>query len=327
MKKIFFILLVLIFGILTAENTVVVEQERKSETADVLPDKKPEFIEIKEKVSVIEMKSTDTVIYRKVNITPTEIVVLEFPDGILLDGDPSSSIAIGHDAILKAEVVPSPLVVKVTAMINEVDYNSNLQIKLNCGITVIFNFVVTLPDKASNRIIFTYQEFTEKNKKEKDAFLALKVKLQEEHEQALKKLKAEADRIRIAGNVKGFSEFYMCNEYINRSEKDLVFFTSTRICKWGGKKDKGGDVYINFYIKNRYRNFFYVKSVKVYGLQGETKVEIENQQVFLEKYGIQFDEVLNGAVGFQLDDYYKQYRIELEEEAGKKRIISVDVGF
>ena len=327
MKKIFFILLVLIFGVLTAENTVVVEQERKSETADVLPDKKPEFIEIKEKVSVIEMKSTDTVIYRKVNITPTEIVVLEFPDGILLDGDPSSSIAIGHDAILKAEVVPSPLVVKVTAMINEVDYNSNLQIKLNCGITVIFNFVVTLPDKASNRIIFTYQEFTEKNKKEKDAFLALKVKLQQEHEQALKKLKAESDRIRIAGNVKGFSEFYMCNEYINRSEKDLVFFTSTRICKWGGKKDKGGDVYINFYIKNRYRNFFYVKQVKVYGLKGESKVEIENQQVFLEKYGIQFDEVLNGAVGFQLDEYFKQYRIELEEEAGKKRIIHVDVGF
>ena len=265
--------------------------------------------------------------YRKVNITPTEIVVLEFPDGILLDGDPSSSIAIGHDAILKAEVVPSPLVVKVTAMINEVDYNSNLQIKLNCGITVIFNFVITLPDKASNRIIFTYPEFQEKNKKEKDAFLALKVKLQQEHEQALKKLQLEKDKIRIAGNVKGFSEFYMCNEYINRSEKDLVFFTSTRICKWGGKKDKGGDVYINFYIKNRYRNFFYVKQVKVYGLKGDTKVEIDNQQVFLEKYGIQFDEVLNGAVGFQLDDYYKQYRIELEEEAGKKRIISVDVGF
>ncbi len=285
------------------------------------------FIEITEKVSVIKMLSTDTVIYRKVNITPTEVVVLEFPEGVLLDGDPSGSIAVGHDAILKTDVIPSPLVVKVTAMINEVDLNSNLQIKLNCGITVIFNFVITLPEKASNRIIFTYPEFTEKNKKEKDAFLELKLKLQKEHETAMKKVKEEANKLRVAGNAKGFSEFYMCNEYVNRSEKDLVFLTSTRICKWGGKKDKGGDVYINFYIKNRYRNFFYVKEVKVYGLKGDSKIPIDNTQVFLEKFGIQFDEVLNGAVGFELDDYYTQYRLELEEEAGKKRVIFVNVGF
>ncbi|MDX9727444.1 MAG: hypothetical protein RBT38_13770, partial [Bacteroidales bacterium] len=70
------------------------------------------FIEITEKVSVIKMLSTDTVIYRKVNITPTEVVVLEFPEGVLLDGDPSGSIAVGHDAILKTDVIPSPLVVK-----------------------------------------------------------------------------------------------------------------------------------------------------------------------------------------------------------------------
>lgn len=285
------------------------------------------FIEITEKVSVIKMLSTDTVIYRKVNITPTEVVVLEFPEGVLLDGDPSGSIAVGHDAILKTDVVPSPLVVKVTAMINEVDLNSNLQIKLNCGITVIFNFVITLPEKASNRIIFTYPEFTEKNKKEKDSFLALKLKLHKEHETAMKKVKDEANKLRVAGNAKGFSEFYMCNEYVNRSEESLVFLTSTRICKWGGKKDKGGDVYINFYIKNRYRNFFYVKDIKVYGLKGDSKIPIDNVQVFLEKFGIQFDEVLNGAVGFELDEYYTQYRLELEEEAGKKRVIFVNVGF
>ena len=285
------------------------------------------FIEITEKVSIITIKSTDTVIYRTVNITPTEIVVLEFPEGVILDGDPDSSIAVGHDAILKTDIVPSPLVVKVTAMINEVDLNSNLQIKLNCGITAIFNFRITTQEKAANRVIFTYPEYSEKNKKEKDSFLALRIKLKKEHEQALLKVKEEADRLRIQGNVKGFSEFYMCNEYINRSEKDLVFFTSTRICKWGGKKDKGGDVYINFYIKNRYKNFFYIKGIKVYGIKGDSSIELDNAQVHLEKFGIQFDEVLNGAVGFALDEYYKQYRVEVEEEAGKKRVISVTAGF
>lgn len=311
------------------------ETAETAEKAEIQVEKHPEeikkekekFIEITEKVSLIVIKNTDTVIYRTVNITPTEIVVLEFPEGVLLDGDPASSVAVGHDAILKTDIVPSPLVVKVTAMLNEIDLNSNLQIKLNCGITVIFNFRITLPEKASNRIIFTYPEYSEKNKKEKDAFLELKLKLQKEHEAAMKKVKDESNKLRVQGNVKGFSEFYMCNEYINRSEENLVFLTSTRICKWGGKKDKGGDVYINFYIKNRYRNFFYIKDVKVYGLKGDSKIPLENAQVFLEKFGIQFDEVLNGAIGFELDEYYKQYRIELEEEAGKKRIIFVNVGF
>lgn len=316
----FFISLFTVFSffIITGQQISTPEEIRK-------PDEK--FIEITEKVSLITMKNTDTVIYRTVNITPTEIVVLEFPEGVLLDSDPDSSIAVGHDAILKTDLVPSPLTVKVTALINEVDLNSNLQIKLNCGITVIFNFRITTPEKASNRIIFTYPEYSEKNKKEKDAFLELKVKLQKEHDQAMQKLKEEANKLRIQGNVKGFSEFYMCNEYINRSEEDLVFLTSTRICKWGGKKDKGGDVYINFYIKNRYRNFFYVKEVRVYGLKGDSSVQIDNSQVYLEKFGIQFDEVLNGAIGFELDEYYKQYRIVLEEEAGKKRTIEVTVGF
>jgi len=167
------VLLIVSWFCLSAENSEVPEEHKK-------PDEK--FIEITEKVSVIELKSTDTVVYRTVNITPTEIVVLEFPEGVLLDGDPSGSVAVGHDAILKTDIIPSPLVVKVTAMLNETDLNSNLQIKLNCGITVIFNFRITLPDVASNRIIFTYPEFAEKNKREKDVFLELKLKLQKDHE-------------------------------------------------------------------------------------------------------------------------------------------------
>jgi hypothetical protein len=319
MRKLSLLLLIFFFiNLYVIGENIKVEQE-------VAPTNK--YIEIKEKVSVIKLTTADTVVYRTINITPTEVVVLEFPEGILLGGNPETAIAVGHDAILQTDIVPSPLVVKVTALVNQVGINSNLQIKLNCGITVIFNFKVTTPDIASNRVIFSYPEFTAKSKHQKDELLALKLKLQKQQKEALNKVKKESNKLRIQGNAKGFSEFYMCNEYVNREEENLVFFTSTRICKWGGKRDRGGDVYINFYIKNRYRNFFYVKGVKVYGLQGDSKVLIEDSQVFLEKYGIQFDEVLNGAVGFMLDEYYQQYQIEVEEEAGKKRKIAVTVGF
>ena len=326
-KFVTFILLFLSL-FLSAQTQEVQEVQKTDQKTDQKENADgPKFEEIKEKVSLIVMKSSDNVIYRTVNITPTEVVVLEFPKGVLLDGDPASSIAIGHDAILQTDLVPSPLVIKVTALQNQVNLNSNLQVKLNCGITIIFNFRITLPDKASNRIIFTYPEWTEKNAKQRDELLELKVKLQKEHTRAMEKVKAEAAKMRVSSNTKSFSEFFMCNEYVNRSEENLVFFTSTRICKFGGKRDMGGDIYINFYIKNRYRNFFYVKSIKVYGLNGEQKVPIDGVEVHLEKYGIQFDEVLNGAVGFMLDEYYRQYVIELEEEAGKKRKIQVTVGF
>ena len=47
-------------------------QEAEQAAAQPQPEaeKKPEFVEITEKVSVIKMQNTDTVIYRKVNITP-----------------------------------------------------------------------------------------------------------------------------------------------------------------------------------------------------------------------------------------------------------------
>lgn len=318
MKRVLFTVLIFLTCILYAHD----EQEKTTEEIT-----KKEIPTITEKISVIELTTADTVIYRNVNIAPTEVLVLEFPEGIQLSGDVSQALAIGHDSIIKADVIPSPLIIKVTALQYQVGLNTNLQIKTNAGITMIFNFKTEDPKKSSNRIIFTFPEYTNQMKKDRDSFLQLKLKLQEEYNEKVKQLDTEAEKLRIKGNTKGFSEFYMCNDYVNREQQDLVFFTSTRICKWGGKKDKGGDVYINFYIKNRFKNFFYIKDVKVYGLQGDSRIPIESRELFLEKYGIQFDEVLNGAVGFKLDDYYRQYVIELHEEAGKKRIISVTVGF
>ena len=88
MKKI----IVLIGAVFFLMSLAAQEAEQAAAQPQPEAEKKPEFIEITEKVSVIKMQNTDTVIYRKVNITPTEIVVLEFPDGILLEDSESRTL-------------------------------------------------------------------------------------------------------------------------------------------------------------------------------------------------------------------------------------------
>ena len=84
---------------------------------------------------------------------------------------------------------------------------------------------------------------------------------------------------------------------------------------------------INFNVKNRYRNYFYVRDVKVYSSIDGSEVELD-RELYMEKYGIRFDEILRGAVGFRVKDYYTpEYIIELIEEAGKKRKVRLKVGF
>jgi len=282
------------------------------------------FIPITEKVATIELKNSDTVIYRTVGIAIGEVLVLEFPEGVTLVGDP----VVGDHALLKAEVEVSPLAVKVWALPfpgvaeNEMwGLNTNLQLKTNVGITFIINFRVSEPAKASNRVIFTYPEFTAKQKAMQDTLIELKNKLHEEHKKAMAEVDKLAEQKKLELLTREFGEFFMCNTYRNREEEDLVFLSSDRICKVGPET-----ILINFLVKNRYRNYFYLKEVKVYALQGGAEVEMD-AFYWVDKYGIKFDEVLKGAVGFTIKDYTPQYVIEVTEESGKMRRIRLTVGF
>ncbi len=289
-------------------------------------EKKPDtrFIPITDKVASIELKTTDTIIYRTVNIGIGEVLVMEFPAGILLDGDP----VIGDAALLRAEIEANPLAVKVWALpfqgVSESEMwglNTNLQLKTNIGITFIINFKVEAVEKASNRIIFTYPEFTAKQKAQQDSLIELKNKLNEEHKKAMGEVDKLADQKKLEMLTKEFGEFFMCNTYKNREEKELVFLSSDRICKVGPET-----ILINFVVKNRYRNYFYIKDVKVFAVQGGSEVEMDSVY-YVDKYGINFDESLKGGVGFKIKDYTPEYLIEITEESGKLRTIRLKVGF
>ncbi len=311
MKRLFFIASLGCFCLLAAEAPKAVKPDER-------------FIPITEKVATVELTNSDTVIYRTVGIAIGEVLVLEFPEGVTLVGDP----VIGDHALLKAEVEVNPLAVKVWALPfqgvaeNEMwGLNTNLQLKTNVGITFIINFRVSEPAKASNRVIFTYPEFTAKQRTMQDTLIELKNKLHEEHKKAMAEVDKLAEQRKLELLTREFGEFFMCNTYRTREEKELVFLSSDRICKVGPET-----ILINFLIKNRYRNYFYLKEVKVYALQGGSEVEMD-AFYWVDRYGIKFDEVLKGAVGFRIKDYTPQYVIEVTEESGKLRKIRLTVGF
>ena len=137
------------------------------------------FIPITEKVAVITIQNSDTVIYRTVNIALGEVFVFEFPENISLTETPT----VGDAALLKIEVETEPLKMKVWALMFEeaseealmYGLSSNVQFKINSGQTFIFNFVVRPSEEAGNRIIFSYPEWRYINKDQNIWSDALKI--------------------------------------------------------------------------------------------------------------------------------------------------------
>lgn len=283
------------------------------------------------KIAEIEVDSNDRVIYKTVNVSIGEVLVLEFPENVSLEEKP----VLGDAALVKIEIESSPLRVKVWGLLfpdlpetRMYGLNTNLQIALNTGTSLIINFRITPSSEATSRIIFNFPYFTKQKREVQEMLISMRNELEKDYRKKMNELESLAQKRKKEMITRSFSEFFYCNTYRSRSQNKLVFLMSDRICKIGGKKEKGGEVYINFIIKNRYRNYFYIGDVRVYALKNSGKIPLEHE-VFLEKYGIKFDEVLNGAVGFSLDkdDYAPEYIIEIVEEAGKQRKISLKVGF
>jgi hypothetical protein len=314
MKKLFFIfLLFLTLTVFSQEVTVEV--------------KDPRFVPITEKVSVITLKNSDTVIYRTVNIAIGEVLVIEFPQNINLTEKPT----IGDAGLLRIEADSDPLRLRVWGLMfpdtpesSMYGLNSNIQFKINSGQTFIFNLILQPATNASNRIIFSYPEWEQAQKDVNRMIEELKRGLEAEHEKKMKSIEKDSERLMINFMARSFSEFFQCNNYSARTQEDLIFLRSDRICKIG----KDGIVTMNFSIKNRYRQRFHIEAVKVYSMKGG-KVEIEGAEFHLDKYSMQFDEIVSGAIAFRIkdEDYSTEYIIEVIESAGKKRKLELRVSF
>lgn len=289
---------------------------------------KSKFIPITEKVAVITIQNSDTVIYRTVNIALGEVFVFEFPENISLTETPT----VGDAGLLKIEVETDPLKMKVWGLMFEeaseealmYGLSSNVQFKINSGQTFIFNFVIEPSDEASNRIIFSYPEWETSNKAVNRHLEMLRKELETKYEKRMKEIEKEIDKSMIGMMAKSFSEFFQCSSYSARTEENLVFLRSDRICKIG----KEALITLNFSVKNRYRQRFHIDSVKVYSTKGG-KVEIDNAQYHIDKFSMQFDEIVNGGIAFKIndEDYSREYIIEVNESAGKQRKLELKVSF
>ena len=291
-------------------------------------EKSEKFIPMREKVAVITVKNSDSIIYRTVNIALGEVFVLEFPENISLTEVPT----VGDAGLLKIEVETDPLKMKVWGLMFEEAANeslmygisSNVQFKINSGQTFIFNFVIQPSSLASNRIIFSYPEWEKSNKAVNKHLEMLRKELESKYEKRRRDIEREIEKNMVGMMAKSFSEFFQCSSYSARTEENLVFLRSDRICKIG----KNALIAMNFSVKNRYRQRFHIESVKVYSTKGG-KVEIEDAQYHLDKFSMQFDEIVSGGIAFKIsdEDYSKEYIIEVAESAGKKRKLELKVSF
>ena len=305
-------LLLICFGLSAEESPKAVDQASQP---------------ITEKVSVITIKNSDTVIYRTINIAIGEVFVIEFPQNIRLAENPT----IGDAGLLQVEVEEDPLKMKIWGLMfpdtpEEQMYglNSNVQFKINSGQTMIFNLILSEPGRASNRVIFSYPEWENANKELNRELEVIRKELEKEHEKKLKELSNEVERETISLFARAFSEFFQCSSYSARVEKELVFLRSDRICKIG----KDGVVAVNFSVKNRYRQRFHIESLKIFSMRG-VKTEIDNAQYHVDRFSMQFDEIVNGGIAFKIkdEDYSQEYLIEVTESTGKKRKLELKVSF
>lgn len=310
MKKII-ILIILITTVLFAQNSI----------------DSPKFTPITEKVAIIELKTSDTVIYRTVNIAIGEVFVIEFPRNITLNETPT----IGDAGLLKIEVENDPLKIRIWGLMfpntpesSMYGLNSNIQFKINSGQTFILNMVLQPAKEASNRVIITYPQWENSQKEVTSQLEKLRNKLSKEFGKKMKDIDKETQKRTVQFLADSFSEFFQCTNYSARAEENLVFLRSDRMCKIG----KDGIVAVNFSIKNRYRQRFHIEGIKIYSTKGG-KVEIDNAQYHVDKYSMQFDEIVSGAAAFLIkdEDYSKEYIIEVTESAGKKRKIELRVSF
>ena len=166
---------------------------------------KSKFIPITEKVAVITIQNSDTVIYRTVNIALGEVFVFEFPENISLTETPT----VGDAGLLKIEVETGPLKMKVWGLMFEeaaeealmYGISSNVQFKINSGQTFIFNFVIQPSDASSNRIIFSYPEWESSNKAVNRHLEMLRKELEEKYEKRTKEMEKEIDKSMISAAV------------------------------------------------------------------------------------------------------------------------------
>lgn len=336
MKSILTILLTFVaFSLSAGAKTIAKQQEpqKPTESNQQKPDER--FIPITDKTATIELKSSDTIIYRTVNVSLGEVLILQFPQGINVEGP----TVMGNYSLFKVDANNIPVLsLQIWALVADEGLNSNFQFSTNIGITFIFNLKISSADKASNRITFTYPEFSAQQKTMQDSFILLKKKYDDEQAKAMADIDKIAERKRLEMLAQNFGGFYMCREYKVRSENSWVFLMSDRICALGAEPQT---ILLNFVVKNNSRNYFYIKEIKIYAVENGGKVPLDivvaggngktssgkpaDGYYWLEKFGIQYRETLNGGVTFITKEPAKSYYIELIEEGGKQRTLEVQV--
>ncbi len=295
-------------------------------------EKNYEVITIKDKVFNYNIKMQDKTLYFKALVAIGRAATISFPDDIKIVGTPT----IGNDKMLRDQIIPAPLELKIWGMKFKEDTDElemegqscNYTVKLNTGQTLVFEITIVAPQFAVSVINFSFSEFEKQIGEVKKYWIEKEAELKKKEDEIRANIRKEAVKEALGIIAEDFGNYYMCNFYDVRgnSGKELVFFMSDRICKYGDDKFT-----VNFVVRNGSRQYFFVEDVKIYknSADGTQEGEIAGAVVKMSKKGLLYDEEAKGGISFILPktEYSRSYTLELIENTGRLIKIPIEIGF
>jgi len=289
-------------------------------------------VTFEDRIHDYKLKLEDKNLYFKLPVALGRATTIVFPDDVKL----SAPHTLGNKSLIQTQIVPNPLELKLwgkkfnqsqvdSSMIGQ---STNLIIKLNTGQTLIFEITIVPAESAVLRVNFLFPEFENSIAEVRKAWIAKEAEIKRAEEEMLKNIDEIAHRKKLELLAEDFGKYWSCNTYDVRgnSGRELVFFMSDRICKFGE-----GTIVLNFVIKNGSRKYFYADQIKVYIYAKDSLIEIPSNKLIskISKKGLLYDEEAVGAVIFELSssEYSRRYKVLLIEKHGRKIKVDVTVGF
>jgi hypothetical protein len=200
---------------------------------------------------------------------------------------------------------------------------TNLQIRLDAGITVLVKVKISRPETSVQRLVLTFPEREQETTYVRRQLLAQTKKLEEEYQKRKEGLHEEVVVEARRSMARAVLERIHCNDLRERAERGLLIVTASQICRIGEV------VYVKFEILNRARDLFDLESVKVIAADSGKQTElVAGVELGRGASGVQlgFDGSEKGIVYFIVAEgaSASEYMLQVTENGGKKRVVTLD---
>jgi hypothetical protein len=260
----------------------------------------------------------------RVSCSLGNVLVIQFPEGESLNGDP----AIGNAALFNFKLQKDPLLLMLWPTIPEgsqltsddvLGETSNVQINLASGTNILME--LRIAEKSCQRVIFRDPERTKTEALRKKLRKEVRNELEAAFEARRQALDSEACGKALSLVARGMMKRIHCTDLSDREMADLLVVRATRICHIGDH------VFIDLSVHNRARDLFALGKIEALSVESDKMRSLD--AVVEWRRGspqLKFDQQARAVAVFPVSEETaaSEYAVRVTENAGKKRIVTLD---